>query len=218
MQKEKLIKKLDIDINCELSVEELKLLYSIDYDIDYELFEYIDKRDNYYEDFCKIFGKEHVASTPSSITENTIAYIGDLSIYKKLPTYNLKYIYGDLDYRLDKVYNLENLKLIIQDADFKYLKSAEGLENLEYIGRDAIFPKLEKAEGLENLEYIGNGAFFNSLKSSVGLEKLHYRLTLDDIDNIDDDELFTSNKSNRIKITNVLSTMKDKLIKKMNKK
>ena len=204
--------KLDSNIDSDLSIEELKILYDKDNNIMY--FKYKYKRNNY-ADFCKIFGKEHVACTPSSITEDTICYVDDLTIEKKLPTYNLKYVYGNIIYELQKVYNLENLELIMQDADFKYLKSAEGLENLEYIGRDAIFDSLEKAEGLENLEYIGNGVFFNSLKSSVGLEKLHYRLTLYDIDN---NELFTSNKSNRKKITNALSTMKDKLIKKMNKK
>ena len=192
---EEIKSKLNNNINCDLSDYELKLLYAMDNDIDYQLFEYIVRRVNYYEDCCKIFGSEHVASTPSSITEDTICYVGDLSIYKKLPTYNLKYIYGDLDYRLDKVYNLENLELIIQDADFsdlisacgleslqyihesanfKSLISAEGLDNLQYIGRDIIFDSLLNGESLENLQYIGRTASFESLTSAKGLENLGF--------------------------------------------
>lgn len=166
--------KLDNNILCDLSDYELKLLYSIDYDIDYQLYEYIVRRVNYYEDCCKVFGKEHVACTPSSITEDTICYVGDLSIYKKLPTYNLKYIYGDLDYRLDKVYNLENLKLIIQDANLRDLISAEGLENLQYAYESANFKSLISAKGLENLEFIVFDACFSFLTNVKHLENLKY--------------------------------------------
>ena len=188
---EKIKTKLDRDINCDLNIEELKLLYFMDND-EYENLDYYHKNRNNYKDFCKIFGKDFVAQSIDEINENTIAYVGNLKIDYPLPTYNLKYIYGNLDYRLDKVYNLENLEVIYSDAYFPKLEKAEGLENLRivgsircdnlknseglesllYIGDDCYFESLVGAEGLESLQYIGGGAYFNSLISSKGLKNL----------------------------------------------
>ena len=108
---ERLLDKIGINNKCNLSVEELRILYEIDYSLDINI-DFVRRHRNNYEDFCKIFGKKYVARTSSDIDENTICYVGDLVIDKKLPTYNLRYVYGDLDCRLYNVYNLENLEKV----------------------------------------------------------------------------------------------------------
>jgi len=108
---ERLLDKIGINNKCNLSVEELRILYEIDYSLDINI-DFVRRHRNNYEDFCKIFGKKYIACTSSDIDENTICYVGDLVIDKKLPTYNLRYVYGDLDCRLDNVYNLENLEKV----------------------------------------------------------------------------------------------------------
>lgn len=108
---ERLLDKIGINNRCNLSIEELRLLYEIDQRLDIDL-DFVRSCRNNYEDFCKIFGSNFVARTSSDIDENTICYVGDLIVDRKLPTYNLKYIYGMLDYRLSQVYNLENLEKV----------------------------------------------------------------------------------------------------------
>ena len=108
---ERLLDKIGINNKCNLSIEELRILYEIDHSLDINL-DFVRSCRNNYEDFCKIFGSYSVARTSSDIDENTICYVGDLVINKKLPTYNLRYVYGDLDCRLDNVYNLENLEKV----------------------------------------------------------------------------------------------------------
>lgn len=116
---ERLLDKIGINNKCNLSVEELRILYEIDHSLDINL-DFVRSCRNNYEDFCKIFGKKFVARTSSDIDENTICYVGDLIVDRKIPTYNLKYIYGMLDYRLSQVYNLENLeKVYAQVFGFK---------------------------------------------------------------------------------------------------
>ena len=151
-----MIKKLKE--NLDLSIEELK---------------YLSNFNNYYT-LVNIFGKNHVARIPSDITEDTICYVGDLYIDKKLPTYNLKYIFGMLNYALDKVYNLDNLVYIGYIAYFDKLKDATGLENLRYIKINAFFDKLEVSDGLDSLEYIGRNADFGSLRDASCLSSLEY--------------------------------------------
>lgn len=174
---EELIKKLST--NSELTIKDLNELSIFD---DYDI-------------LIEIFGKEHVARSKSSITEGTICFIGDLDIDEKLPTYNLKYVYGMLNYQLDKVYNLDNLIYVNNSVFFNNIKDAGGLENLEYIkghacfnklkisnglenllviGMDASFPFLEDPSGLVNLKFIKRNAYFSSLKNLNGLENLGY--------------------------------------------
>ena len=164
--------KIYNDIDTDLNVDELKVLYGIDNiysNANKELIIY--RRKDIYLDFCKIFGKSHVACNPSSITEETIAYIGNLSINKKLPTYNLKYVYGNLEYKLDKIYNLENLEIVYRNANLRYIKCAEGLENLKLVcAIDCT--NLENSEGLENLKYIYGVGIFSKLKNAKGLISL----------------------------------------------
>ena len=148
-----------------------------------------------YNTLCNIFGKKHVARIPEEINEETICYVGDLIIEKIYPTYNLKYIFGILNYTLDEVYNLENLIFVEDSVFFNFIKNAFGLENLKYIGghacfnkiknsdgldsligieNDASFAFLEDASGLNNLEFIGNSAFFPTLHNYDGFTKLNY--------------------------------------------
>ena len=90
--------KLLKNLKSKLSIEELNVLYGLDCDFIDELVECRYKRDKY-EDFCFIFDKNKVACTPLNINENTICYIGDLIIEKVLPTYNLKYIGGLINFK-----------------------------------------------------------------------------------------------------------------------
>ena len=127
-----LINKLKIDFNCELTMEELKLLYYIDNKYINELEQYRVKRDAYI-DFVKLFGSKYVACKKEEINENTICFVGSLSIDKRMPTYNLKYIYGSLIYRLDEIYNLENLEIVYKVACFNSVHEFEGVDNLRMI-------------------------------------------------------------------------------------
>ena len=107
---EQLINKLNDDINCDLSKEEIKLLYSNDIFDNKELYELGKKRNKAYEDLCKIYNPNLIACTPEEINENTNIYIGNLEINNNYPTYNLKYVYGDLYIEdLDNHMYLENL-------------------------------------------------------------------------------------------------------------
>lgn len=167
---ESLENKLKENINCELTIEELKALYESN---DETLIDYIEKRDKY-SDLCKIYGKKSIARTKEEITEDTICYIGNLDINEKLPTYNLKFIYGDLSYAFDEVYNLENLEKIHGNAYFNHIVDAEGLENLRLINGAADFNELKNAEGLSSLEKIMGSVIFKSLISAEGLDNLNF--------------------------------------------
>ena len=164
-----LISNLESDIKCDLSINELKLLYGIDYYSDYNLYKYIEHRNKYY-DLVKIFGKSLVACTWDGITEDTICYVGMLKFDVILPTYNLRYIYGNLYYDLDKIYNLENLEKIYGDAYFSYVKSASGLENLSLVTRCIHFKEIESYKGLESLENVG-GYHIDNIKKVAFNEK-----------------------------------------------
>lgn len=182
---EQIRKKMDIEPLCDLSIEELKVLYGIDSELNSDKINYIKKRDNY-EDFIKIFGSDRVAQKVEEIDENTIAYIGFLYINRKMPTYNLRYVYGDLSYELSNAYNLENLQYIIGKAYFELLTSAEGLENLQYISLNADFGSLKNSEDLASFEYIGGCANFKSLKAIEGLRNLKYICGIDISDIVSD--------------------------------
>ena len=106
---------------CDLSIEELIKLSEV----------------NDYNEYVKIFDKKHVAHIPEEINENTICYIGDLYICNRLPTYNLKYVFGRLYYDLDVIYNLENLCFIGGEFSFSDAKDLSDLfelfENKKFI-------------------------------------------------------------------------------------
>ena len=136
------------------SIEDLKLLYEIDYNIFVSNLKYYRSGRNIYEDFCKIFGKDKVAKRIEEINEDTVAYIGDLFYEEKLPTYNLKYIYGNLYYFLDKIYNLENLEIVYGNIliNTSYIvKTLDGIDNLRNI---QIFRIQNLFEGIIDLSFI----------------------------------------------------------------
>ncbi len=126
---EELINKLAKDIRCELTIEEIKMLYGMDNEFNDTFIHCLIHR-NAYDDLLKIFKKNQIAQTREEITENTIVFLGGLVIDKVLPTYNLKYIYGELLYTLDEIYNLENLELIVGDLTIPNVKEYVGLENI----------------------------------------------------------------------------------------
>ena len=107
---EDVLNKLDNDRYADLSVEELRVLYEIDESCDKKLSDYIGTRDNY-NDFCKMFGRKHIACSFDEINLNTIAYIGNLFIDRRLPTYNLRYVLGSLIGK-NRIANLENLEIV----------------------------------------------------------------------------------------------------------
>jgi hypothetical protein len=159
-----------MNIECELSIDELKELYGISSNS----FNCYSNNRDIYADLSRIFGKEHVAFKSDQITENTICYIGNLHINEILPTYNLKYIYGSLIYELDEIYNLENLEVVIGNAIFYKVNSSEGLESLRAVGRDLSLDYIYNSYGLENLQYIGNHAHFSRLRDASGLSSLEF--------------------------------------------
>lgn len=158
---EEIKSKLDNNIYCDLNVEELKILYAIDNEVYEELSDYRNKRDNYYEDFCKIFGEEHVASNPKEITENTICYSSLLIINDKLPTYNLKYAYSisyDIaDYYDGHIYNLENLEIVYNHFMIlaPYFYESEFPQNLQKVFKN-LYLKFNYYDYLDlsNIDYL----------------------------------------------------------------
>lgn len=113
--------KLKEDSNCDLTISELEVLSKCDY-----------------ETIVQIFGKDSVARTPEEITINTICYLGDLAIKELLPTYNLKYIFGNLGIRISNI-NLDNLKFV---------------RNSLYISRKFNYEELGLDELLDNKSYM----------------------------------------------------------------
>ena len=115
---ERLIEKLKNNPICELSIEEIKMLYGIDYNPDNYLYKYISKRDNY-SDMLKIFDKNMIATSDDEINEDTNVFIGNLTISpdKNIPSYNLKYIIGYLVIASNQytTVRLENLEKVTKD-------------------------------------------------------------------------------------------------------
>ena len=202
---EKLIEKLKKDIDCNLSSDEIKLLYGIDYfDIRYDILlsGYISLRDKCYEDLVKIFGCDKIATDKKEINENTVVFIGYLSIGdENIPTYNLRYIYGSLELNTESALRLENLEKVFGECQFYALKNLKGLENLcridtlhlnkisdyynlaqfEYIDTLYIddyllskirFPKYLRAFRAENVES-DNGNYFDNLEFPENLKYLY---------------------------------------------
>ena len=167
--------KLEKDNNCNLSVDELKILYKVDIS-DYDTYQYMEiskyiNDRNIYDDLVKVFGKKYVARTPNELNMDTICFVGSLTIKEIIPTYNLRYIYGDLYHYLENALNLENLELINGAGMFLNLKRTNGLENLEIIKGETYFANIESAEGLNSLKITGL-ANFEKLRNSKGLENL----------------------------------------------
>ena len=166
------------NINSELSIEELKLIYIDCFDLDdhdYYISTLIrENRDNYL-DLQKLFGKEHVARNLNELNEDTICYVDNLIIINKLPTYNLKYIYGNLTYvPFDEIYNIENLEIIYGDANFDNIYNANGLENLRIIEGDAYLIFLNNAEDFISLTKVYGDINLPNLESSKGLDSLEF--------------------------------------------
>lgn len=153
-------RKIRNDNDCDLSIEELKILYEIDFNINEPLEEYREKRNNYL-DFCKMFGLSHVARTPQEINVETIAYIGNLYTERELPTYNLRYLYGQLIYYSKQIKNLENLEIVYNN-------------NLDWAVK---FDSLEKYEGLDNLRIVSK-LYFEFLYGDIDMSSIEYVETL----------------------------------------
>ena len=93
--------KMYVDSDCELNIEELKILYEIDETSNRNLQSLRSLRDRriIYYDFVKLFGEEHVECDASKININTIAFISIYNYSKfafdgvSLPTYNLRFIW-----------------------------------------------------------------------------------------------------------------------------
>lgn len=93
--------KRKIDEGEELTSAELRVLYGVDREPDYDeyLLESLRERRNPEQDMPRVFGcePEQIARTPGEIDEHTVAYVGQLvyeGVFRQIPP-ELKYIYAD---------------------------------------------------------------------------------------------------------------------------
>ena len=162
---DEIIEKINRNSNCNLSIEELKILYEIDengfnYLQYYRLFR---NRETIYNDFVKIFGEEYVEYDVNNITEKTIAYIPltkfpDFRIDKNdYPTYNLKFIYSNCTYiplEYKYISKLENLEIIYGDLNIGFVCNIDGLENLRKITGTFYLEYSYNPLDLSNIDYV----------------------------------------------------------------
>lgn len=201
---EELVNKLEKDIYCELSKEEIKLLYGIDCKFD-DRFKYCLSYRNIYEDLLKVFDKKLIAKTQKDINENTVVCLSNVCIDEVLPTYNLKYIFGNLTYLMSDFRNLENLEVIYGNLELKELNSFDGLYNLrdildfiEFYNSSKNNLDLSDIEFEANIQFWGfpkNGVIFPNKVKSISFEhfiiqnkcklpdELEY-LRISDVDNL----------------------------------
>ena len=181
--------KINKDPNVELSKEELRFIYEIDYQItgfgfqiDPRIEEIKSKRKSkrtVKKDLSIVFEckKNEIGFNENDLKNNQlVAYFGDIkySESKVGPEFSkLRYISRCAYFSsLTTAEGLENLQTIGGGAHFSSLTTAEGLKNLKTIGLSADFRSLTSAQGLENLQTIGGSADFRSLTSAQGLENL----------------------------------------------
>ena len=142
------IGKIEDNPNCELTKEEVKLLYGINCDTKIDIRNYVFMRDKYL-DLKKVFNESQIATANDEITENTICYIGDLVIDSKLPIYNLKNIYGSLQYKLNDIINLENLEIVAGYLNINNSNNYDELCNLKYVSS----LKISNINNISSLNY-----------------------------------------------------------------
>ena len=99
-----------------------------------------------YEIAVKEFGEDKVVLyDESKITIDTICFIGNLYVEKVLPTYNLRYIFGNLNYQIEEVINLENLEYVYGDFIFSNpIISISNLDNLDMKYTILVIKEVEK--------------------------------------------------------------------------
>ena len=160
---EDVLNKLDNNEYCELDINELRILYEIDEVSNISLKDYIEYRDKY-NDFCKMFGSSHIACSSDEITIDTIAYIGNLFIDRKMPTYNLRYVVGSLSIAIkENLENLENVYNYLFISDNEYYKVLSNLKMVNYL----CISSLEKNVDLSLIEKIDTlDINVNSLKNN----------------------------------------------------
>ena len=180
---EDVLNKVSKDLNCNLDIEELRILYELDFLCE-ELRMYRDNRSDkvHYNDLCKLFGTSHVACNPNEINENTIAYLGSLFVMDKVPTYNLKYIYGTLLYGNKELYNLENLEIVYIDAMINFIDKYEGLDNLKMVGNFLELNYIQEGD-LSNVEYVkrlglANVESLKNIKFPSNVERIYFKRLL----------------------------------------
>ena len=188
--KEELIKKLNENINCDLSIEEIKLLYGIDYEYDGDFMGYQRDRDNHFNDLSKIFDKKYITEDINDINENTICFFGDLTIDDNIPTYNLKYVYGEIyiDYKYS---NLDNLEKVY--GDISIYNADNNLDRLSNLNRQKVlllYEELDDLGDIYDIKYTENGELIN-------LQETDYDYVLNTIkyDNISSDLFLNLPKS-----------------------
>lgn len=179
-----LISKLEFNINCDLNIEELKILYEIDSNID--MSEYRKKRNNFYEDLVKIFGPNLVARTPEEITFNTVCYVGNLNGLND-GLYNLRFLYGDIDYITDN-YHMDNIEKIFGGlylhGDCSNLEELSNLDKVHYMMINKNTNVLSCPGYVHNLSYMDNK--INNMSLPKELDNLNLE-AIDDENNINGD-------------------------------
>lgn len=141
---DEIVEKLYRNLGCDLSIEELKILYEIDETApDFlQYYRFFRNRETVYNDFVKIFGEEYVEYDVNNITVKTIAYV-PLNKFSNfiinnndIPTYNLRFIYSNCTYiplMYKYITKLENLEIIYGDLNIGFVCNIDGLENLRKI-------------------------------------------------------------------------------------
>lgn len=155
---EKILKKLNENLHSNLTKEEIRVLYEIDCFDNSELFKLRKNRGGEYEDLSKIFGEYAVAQDIDEIDENTICYIGELIIEDKLPTYNLRYVYGNvyIDYNFANLDNLEKVYGNIYICNIGHNNELDGLSNL-YMQRILFVEDTIDFECIFDIKYVNYG-------------------------------------------------------------
>lgn len=142
-----------LKIKKELSIDDIDLLYEINYNLDEVLFS------NYQY-------KLNILREKTDIKK-------DLSKYYNCPIDLIALEQGEINDKTvittfffpnESKCNYPNLKIIFSDAWGDFLESAEGLPSLEYIKGDAMFANLKSSYGLSKLVRIDGNAIFNSLE------------------------------------------------------
>lgn len=150
-------KGINYELNYDLTIEELKRIYGVDYNVNPFSVEnefYVSNRNNY-EDFVRMFGSHHVATKIEEVNEDTVAFVGDLNIGKESlnSVCNLRYIYGNFNCYLESATNLENLEIVYGATRFFELVKYDGLENLRS-AKILTFDKLDADNDLSTLEFV----------------------------------------------------------------
>ena len=167
----------------ELTIDELRFLYEIDYEIgnfgwgkDNRIKSILETRDKQ-EDLSKIFNceKDRIATSVEDIKDNTLIYYGNIEYNEEYEQFIPPIVIGGISIKKSKNYDkLKNLQIVVGDLFAVPLTKAESLSNLTKVTGRLDLEQIETAKGLEKLESVGKSLDLKNLKNLNGLESLEY--------------------------------------------